>query len=99
MSANNILSDKKFSPDKPEKKPIVDSSSFNITRLCLKKGVIVPPHDDTHSAFFLVLEGKGMFTHGKGEVELGQNDFLYIKVGESRGIRSLEDLVVLAINE
>lgn len=36
---------------------------------------------------------------GSGEVELGENEYISLDETEPRGIRSLEDLVVLAIRD
>ena len=47
--------------------------------------------------FFLVLQGRGIFTCGEEDVELAQNQYLYIKADETRGIQALEDLVVFAV--
>jgi len=99
MNKNNILEDKKFLPNDPDKKPVVLSENFKIMRLCIKKGVVVPPHEGTHPAFFLVLEGKGIFTRNQEQIELGQNEYLFLKENEIRGIESLEDLVVLAVRD
>ena len=99
MDANNILLDKQFAENVPDKKQIIGTDNYKIMRLCLKKGVEVPPHGGTHTAFFLVLEGRGIFTKGSEEIELKQNDFLFFKVDEIRGIKSLEDLVILAVRD
>jgi hypothetical protein len=45
------------------------------------------------------LKGKGLFTSGSGEVELGENEYISLNETEPRGIKSLEDLVVLAIRD
>ena len=60
MEANDILLDKQFKENIPHKKPILSTDNYRIMRLCLKKGVVLPPHEGTHTAFFLVLEGKGI---------------------------------------
>ncbi len=36
---------------------------------------------------------------GSGEIELGENDYISLKETEPRGIKSLEDLVLLAIRD
>ena len=57
------------------------------------KGVIIPPHQGGHAVFFLVLQGKGVFTCGEEEIKPTPNQHVYIKADEIRGIQALEDLV------
>jgi hypothetical protein len=45
------------------------------------------------------LKGKAIFPTASGEVELGENDYITYSETEPRGIKSLEDLVVLAIRD
>jgi len=45
----------------------------------------------------MVLQGRGIFTCGEEEVELEQNQYLFIKADETRGIQALEDLVVFVV--
>ena len=99
MSPENVRKGITFSSENPIKKILCNTENYKIMRICLKKGAIRDLHTGDHSAFFLVLEGKGIFTTGTGEVELEANDFLTIKKGEIRGIQSLEDLVILAVRE
>ncbi len=54
---------------------------------------------DSHSVFFLILKGKGVFTCGEREFELGQNQYIHIEKDEKRGIQALEDLVIFTIKE
>jgi quercetin dioxygenase-like cupin family protein len=78
---------------------IYPSKSFKIIRISLKKGLEIKPHKGSHVVFFLVLKGKGLFITDSGEIELNKNDYISIKEDEPRGIKSLEDLVVLAIRD
>ncbi len=68
-------------------------------RISLKKGLEIPSHHGNHAVVFFVLKGKGLFISGSGEVELGENDYISLDETEPRGIKSLEDLVVLAIRD
>lgn len=99
MSPENLHEGITFTAENPVKKMLCSTDNFKIMRICLKKGVIRPTHTGDHSAFFLVLKGKGIFTTGSGEVELNTGDFITIKRGEVRGIQSLEDLMILAVRE
>ena len=97
--AKNIFDNQKFLLDTPAKDLIYNSSNFKIMRISLKKGLAIPPHQGSHVVVFFVLKGKGLFMSGSGEVELGENEYISLNENEPRGIRSLEDLVVLAIRD
>lgn len=99
ITLKNIFDDQQFLSDTPAKDLIYKSNNFKIMRISLKKGLTIPSHQGTHVVVFLVLKGKGLFTSGSGEVELGENEYITLNETEPRGIRSLEDLVVLAIRD
>ena len=95
-----FLKDLEFLSGRPGLKRIVKSKKkFNIVRVCLEKGLEIEPHPEPYAVFFLVLEGSGIFTNKAGEFELKKNDFIFIKADEIRGIKSLENLVVLGVQD
>jgi len=97
METNNLVNKLAFSEDGPVKTPLLQQEHFALVRIALGKGVTIPPHQGGHAVFFLVLQGKGIFTHGDKETELGVNEYLHIGANETRGIRALDDLVVLVV--
>jgi quercetin dioxygenase-like cupin family protein len=99
METNNILNQLTFSKNSPVKTMLLQQEHFGLVRIALGKGVIISPHQGGHAVFFLVLQGKGIFTCGEEEVELAQNQYVYIKADETRGIQALEDLVVFAVKD
>ena len=99
MLKRNVLDDITYPPDGPGKDLIVGSENFKIMRISLKSGISIPSHEGTHPVFFLVIKGRGIFTTGEGEVELAQNESIYLESTEPRGIKSLEDLIVLAVKD
>ncbi len=99
IGIKNIFDDQKFLMDTPAKDLIYKSGGFKIMRISLKKGLAILPHQGSHVVVFFVLKGRGVFTTGSGEKELGENDYISLNENEPRGIRSLEDLVVLAIRD
>ena len=99
MNSKNIFTDLQFSENNPVKKIFVERDNYALVRISLKKGVKVPPHRGSHSAFFLILKGKGIFTCEDGDIELGENQYIHIKENEIRGIQALEDLVLFTIKE
>lgn len=88
-----------FSPEKPIKRHFLNAKGFNAALICLKKGMGIPPHKEDYAVLLTVLQGKGRFTDINGESALSQNQSIYIKKDEVRGIRAEEDLVVLGIQD
>ncbi|MDC3237315.1 hypothetical protein OAT93_01135 [bacterium] len=97
METNNVLNQLTFSENSPVKTMLLQQEHFGLVRIALGKGVKIPPHQGGHAVFFLVLQGRGIFTCGEEDVELSQNQFLHIREDETRGIQALEDLVVFAV--
>ncbi len=99
LEQKNIFDNQKFLTDGPAKDPIYVSEKFKVMRISLKKGLEIKPHDGSHPVVFLVLKGKAIFPTASGGVELGENDYIAYSETESRGIKSLEDLIVLVIRD
>jgi len=97
MEANNVLNQLTFSENSPVKTMLLQQEHFELVRIALGNGVKIPPHQGGHAVFFMVLQGRGIFTCGEEEVELEQNQYLFIKADETRGIQALEDLVVFVV--
>ena len=96
----DFLKNLEFLSRKPVLKRIVKSKkNFNIVRVCLEKGLEIDPHPEPYAVFFLVLDGSGIFTSEAGEVTLKKNGFQFIKADEIRGIKCLENLVFLAVQD
>ena len=96
----DFLKELEFLSGRPALKRIVKSKKkFNIVRVCLEKGLEIEPHPEPYAVFFLVLDGSGIFTSKAGEFELKKNDFIFIKADEVRGIKCLENLVVLGVQD
>ncbi len=98
MLEKNLIENVQFS-DSPVKEMVVGSENFKVMRICLKAGASIPPHQGSHAVFFLILKGRGIFITDKGEIELKQHEFLYLKRDETRGITCLEDLIVLGVRD
>lgn len=99
MHIDDLLSQTDFAAGQPVKKDIWNSEKFTVALICLEEGLEIPPHTEPFAAFFLVLEGKGVFTAGEGSFELGKNGSITINANETRGIKCLEKLVVLGIHD
>ena len=88
-----------FSGEKPIKRHFLNTKGFHAALICLKSGVEIPPHPEDHGVLLTVLDGKGIFTDINGEFTLTKNQSIYIKKDEIRGIRAIENLVVLGIQD
>jgi len=88
-----------LAPEKPIKKHFLNSKGFHAALICLKKGVEIPPHPEDYAVLLTVLKGRGIFTDVNGESILAQNQSIYMKKDEIRGIKAEEDLVVLGIQD
>jgi quercetin dioxygenase-like cupin family protein len=99
LDTGDILSNLEFSEDNPVRTMLLPKEHYAILRIALAKGKTIMPHEDAHPVFFLILKGKGVFTCGEQEFELGPNQYLHIEKDERRGIQALEDLVIFAIKE
>jgi len=97
IGPKNIFENQNFDSDTPAKDPIYISEAFKVMRISLKKGLEIEAHNGSHPVLFLVLKGKGAFPTNSGEVELSENEYIAYNDTESRGMKSLEDLIVLAI--
>ncbi len=93
----------KYSKTTPSEKPIkrhfLNAKGFHAALICLKKGVEIPHHPEDYGVFFTVICGEGLFTKSGETIELNTNQGVYVKKDEVRGIRALEDLVVLGIQD
>ncbi len=88
-----------FSDEKPIKKHFLNAKGFHAALICLKSGVEIPPHPEDYAVFLIVLEGKGVFTDINGEFTLTKNQSIYIKKDEIRGIKAIENLVILGVQD
>lgn len=88
-----------FSKEKPVKKHFLNTKGFHAALICLKSGVEIPPHSEDYGVLLTVLRGKGVFTDVNGEFTLTENQSIYMKKDEIRGIKAVDDLVVLGIQD
>ena len=86
-----------FSEEKPVKRHFLNAEGFHAALICLKSGVEIPPHPEDYGVLLTVLEGKGIFTDINGKFTLTKNQSIYMKKDEIRGIKAIENLVVLGI--
>ena len=99
MKTYNLNEKIVFSDEKPIKRHFLNTKGFHAALICLKSGVEIPPHPEDYSVLLTVLEGKGIFTDINGEFTLTKNQSIYMKKDEIRGIKAIENLVVLGIQD
>lgn len=99
MHIKNLVSKGKFSSEKPNKEDIIKSDKFNIVVVCLEKDQEIKPHPEPYAVFFYVMKGKGIFTSEDGEVELNKGDSIFMKSNKIRGIKCIEKLSILGIQD
>ena len=88
-----------FSSEKPIKQHFLNAKGFHNALICLKKGVEIPPHPEPYAVFFNVMEGRGIFTSEDGEVELNKGDSIFMKSNKIRGIKCIEKLSILGVQD
>jgi len=98
MITANIMEDLVFQ-EGPNKQPIVKREGYTVIRISLGNGTMIEPHMANHSAFFLVLQGKVIFTAGEREVELEKDQYIAMEADQLRGMHALEDSVVLGVRD
>jgi quercetin dioxygenase-like cupin family protein len=87
-----------FSPTQRITKTIYKGDSFNLALICLNKGQEIPVHAEPYDVFFLVMDGKGMFTIGDEQIEMEKGSMIFSPAG-LRGIKCEENLVIFGIQE
>lgn len=88
-----------FSDEKPVKKHFLNTKGFHAALICLKAGLEIPPHPEDYGVLLTVIEGQGIFTDINGEILLTKNQSIFIKKDEIRGIKAIDNLVVLGIQD
>ncbi len=96
---NNFGEGIEFSSKKPNLTKMIRSKKFNTVRICLGKDLEIEPHPEPYAVFFYIIEGSGVFTSSEGESILKKGDSIFMKKKEIRGIKALENLVVLGVQD
>ena len=81
------------------KKDVLKTSNFNIVLICLETGQEIPSRPEPYDVCFCVIDGKGIFTVGNEQVELSHGGMVFAPADEARGIKSVERLTLLGIQE
>lgn len=96
---DDLLSLRNFSAEGPVKTDVLRSEKFNIVLVCLEAGQEIPPHPEPYAVYFVVIEGQGVFTTGDGSFELARESAISVGRDEIRGIRCVDRMVVLGVQD
>ena len=81
------------------RKDLLKTSNFNIVLICLETGQEIPSRPEPYGVCFYVISGKGTFSVGNEKVELTDRNMVFAPAGEARGIKSIERLTLLGIQD
>jgi len=81
------------------KKDLLSTKNYTIALICLETGQEIPPHPEPYGACFYVISGKGVFTIGKEQFELSNDQMIFAAADEVRAIKSIEKLVLIGIHD
>jgi quercetin dioxygenase-like cupin family protein len=87
-----------FSPEKMKKNGVFETEHFFCDTYCFEAGQSQSPHTHAHEdKVYYVLEGRGVFTVGDEERELGAGEIALAPAGQNHGVanRSQQRLVTL----
>lgn len=87
-----------FSSADKIKKMIFQGDHFSIALICLDTGQEIPVHSENYDVFFFIISGTGVFTIGDESSKMKEGSMVFSPAGD-RGIKALEQLVVLGIQE
>ena len=99
MYFNTLMVGKYFSDKEPNKKDLIKSEKFNIVTVYFKADQEIPPHQEPYAVFFYVIKGRGIFTNKEGKFELISNQGIFLEQDEIRGIKCLEDMVIMGVQD
>lgn len=78
---------------------LLKTSHFNVVSIYLETGQEIPSRPEPYGVCFYVISGRGVFSVGSEQCELTGGNMIYVPAGESRGIRSIERLILIGIQD
>ena len=86
-----------FTPSKFNPVMLAQGDRLRVILANLEPGQFIPVHRPNVDMALLVLEGKGTVVAGDTETEVGPGAMIFVKAGESRGIKAQTRLVALHV--
>lgn len=93
----NLTEVESLFPQKLVKKEILARKNMRILLIKMTKDQEIKPHPEKYAVFFFIIEGSAIFTTGEGETKITKNEALYLDSNEMRGIKPLENLILLGV--
>ena len=81
------------------KQDLLKTNNFSLAFICLEAGQEIPPRPEPYGVCFYIISGKGVFSVGAERFELTGGKMIYVPADEARGIRSIERLTLLGIQD
>lgn len=98
MNAFNIKEMTGFSSDRILKTVFYEQGNLKAQIMCLSAGQVIPPCRMDHDVLFYVVEGQGEITiDNESQSVIIGHCVIAPKSADSRGIRAMTDLVILAV--
>jgi len=88
-----------FSAFEPGKKDLYKRNMFNVVLAWLDAGQEIPSHPEPYDVVFYVVEGRRVFTVGDVHCEMSAGEMTFASKGTPRGIRGIERLRILGVQE
>ena len=73
-------------------KVLVNTDKNNITLFCMAKGTEISEHTSTKEGFIFVVEGKGTFNLEGENIEMSQDDFIFMKKNTVHSVKAKENM-------
>lgn len=99
LQISDLTKLEEFSKVQRVKKDIFKTKMFNVILVCLETGQEILPREEPYDVCFYVIRGKGIFTAGDEQTELGAGSMIFVPADVSRGIKSVERLSVIGVQE
>jgi len=99
LDAWNLTKLVDFSKTQRVKKEICKTKMFNVVLVCLETGQEIPSRPEPYDVCFYIIEGQGTFTIGNKQMDLKEGSMTFAPANVARGIKSIDRLTILGIQE
>ncbi|TXT63312.1 MAG: hypothetical protein BAJALOKI3v1_390005 [Promethearchaeota archaeon] len=93
----NLIDSEGSVEGKINKIDIIKERNIKIAIIKIAKDQEIVPHPENYAVFFFIIQGSAIFTTGNGTYKIIKNKAIYYDPNEIRGIKPLEDSILLGI--
>ena len=93
----DALKEAEFSPDRPVSKLLYDSDAMRVVVFGLIAGQEIPPHTAPSRVVLHMVQGRGVFLTGSGELPARAGAFVVTEPNEPHGLKADEKTILLAV--